>query len=84
MQTYNKPAIAAQVDKMRAEIRQCGVSRVGCEELTLLCSDVSATKEKIGIEQIAEWERWTFEYLPGGSVQFTPLSADTATPIVSP
>jgi hypothetical protein len=81
---YEKQDIAAQVDKMRAEIQQCGVSRVGCEELTLLCSDVSAKQEKIGIEQIAEWERWTFEYLPGGSVQFMPLSADPVIPLVFP
>lgn len=84
MWTYGKPDIAAQVDKMRYEIQQCGVSRVGCEDLALLCSDVSAVREKIGIEQIAEWERWTFEYLPDGSVQFTPLAANTAIPVVSP
>jgi hypothetical protein len=84
MWTYGKPDIAAQVDKMRFEIQHFGLSRVGCKELKLLCSNVSATDEKIGIEQIAEWERWTFEYLPDGSVQFTSLPANTSIPVVSP
>src|ERR1017187_7264331 len=66
------------------EIQHFGLSRVGCKELKLLCSNVSATDEKIGIEQIAEWERWTFEYLPDGSVQFTSLPANTSIPVVSP
>lgn len=75
---YGRAEIADQVDKMRADIQRCGESHVGCKELALLCSDeVSAAEEKNGIEQIAEWERWTFVYLPGGSVRFTPLSADT-------
>jgi Protein of unknown function (DUF3606) len=26
-----------------------------------------------GIAEIAEWERWTFEYLPDGSVRFRNL-----------
>jgi hypothetical protein len=74
MSRYPHPDIAAQVDKIRAEIQQHGESRVGCDELCLLCPDeVSAKQEKIGIEQIAEWERWTFEYLPDGSVRFSPL-----------
>lgn len=68
------PAIAAQVDKIRAEIRQCGESYVGKDELFLLCPDeVSNAQELNGIAQIAEWERWTFEYLPSGSVRFSNL-----------
>jgi hypothetical protein len=68
------PGIAAQVDKIRAEIRQHGESRVGCEESSLLCPDeVSNAQELNGIAQIAEWERWTFEYLPDGSVRFMSL-----------
>ena len=74
MQTPDHPAIAAQVDKIRAEIRQCGESYVGKDELFLLCPDeVSNAQELIGISEIAEWERWTFEYLPSGSVRFTHL-----------
>jgi hypothetical protein len=73
MQNYDHPGIAAQVDKIRAEIRQHGESHVGCHELQLLCPETSAKEEKNGIEQIAEWERWTFEYLPDGSVRFTNL-----------
>lgn len=74
MQKYDRPDIAAQVDKIRAAIAQYGESRVGCEELRLLCPDeVSANKELTGIAQIAEWERWTFEYFPDGSVRFINL-----------
>jgi hypothetical protein len=64
------------VEKMRADIRQYGESRVGGDELHLLChSVVSATQELRGIAQIAEWERWTFEYQADGSVRFTSLYA---------
>ena len=74
MQNPEQPGIAAQVDKIRAEIRQHGESRVGCHELSLLCpNEVSNAQELNGIAQIAEWERWTFEYLPDGSVRFTNL-----------
>jgi hypothetical protein len=61
MSNYSKPDVITQVMKIRSEIRQFGESRVGCEELSLLCSDVSAAQEKIGIEQIAEYEGWTFQ-----------------------
>jgi hypothetical protein len=74
VQTPDHPAIAAQVDKIRAEIRQYGESYVGKDELFLLCPDeVSNAQELIGISEIAEWERWTFEYLPSGSVRFSNL-----------
>ena len=50
MQNPDHPGIGAQVDKIRAEIRQHGESRVGCEELTLLCrnevSDAQQLREK--------------------------------------
>jgi len=59
---------------MRAEIQERGESRVGCDELALLCpTSVSGAQELNGIAQIAEWERWTFHYLPDGSVRFTNL-----------
>jgi hypothetical protein len=68
------PGIAAQVDKIRAEIQKNGESRVGCYELSLLYpNEVSNAQELNGIAQIAEWERWTFEYLPDGSVRFSNL-----------
>jgi hypothetical protein len=68
------PGIATQVDKIRAEILRHGESRVGRNELSLLCPDeVSNAQELNGIAQIAEWERWTFEYLPDGSVRFSNL-----------
>jgi hypothetical protein len=70
-------SISAQVDKMRADIQRYGESLVGCDELQLLRPGTSEKVAKIGIEQIAEWERWTFKYLPDGSVLFTPLSANS-------
>jgi hypothetical protein len=74
MLNCDHPAIAAQVDKIRAEIRECGESYVGKNELFLLCPDeVSNAQELNGISEIAEWERWTFEYLPDGRVLFSNL-----------
>ena len=74
MQNPGHPSIAAQVDKIRADIRERGESRVGCEELSLLCrNEVSDDQQLRGISEIAEWERWTFEYLPDGSVRFSNL-----------
>ena len=76
MMIYERAEIPAQVDQMRSDIQRCGESHVGCSELTLLRPEVSAKEEKNGIEQIAEWERWTFEYLPDGRVRFSPLPGD--------
>jgi hypothetical protein len=74
MQNPDHLCIGAQVDRIRAEIREHGESRVGCDELSLLCSNkVSDAKQLNGISEIAEWERWTFEYLPDGSVRFSSL-----------
>ena len=78
MANYSKPDVITQVEKIRSEIQQFGESRVGCEELSLLCSDVSAMQEKIGIEQIAEYEGWSFQYLPNGHVRFAPSAAALA------
>jgi hypothetical protein len=71
MQNPDHPGIGAQVDKIRAEIWQHGASRVGCEELTLLCRNEVSDAQ--GLSGIAEWERWTFEYLPDGTVRFSNL-----------
>lgn len=73
MPNYDYPDIAAQVEKIRSEIQLHGESRVGCDELLVLCPNASESQELNGIAQIAEWERWTFEYLPDGSVRFTNL-----------
>jgi hypothetical protein len=74
MQNPEHPGIGSQVDKIRAEIRQCGESRVGGDELFLLRpAEVSIAQELNGISEIAEWEHWTFEYLPDGSVRFSSL-----------
>jgi hypothetical protein len=68
------PGIGAQIDKIRDEIQQCGECYVGKDELFLLCpNDVSDAQELNGMAQIAEWENWTFEYLPSGSVRFSAL-----------
>ena len=75
MSKYSKPDVITQVEKIRSQIQAFGESRVGCEELSLLCSDVTAAQEKIGIEQIAEYEGWTFQYLPDGHVRFSPVLA---------
>jgi hypothetical protein len=77
MQNPDRPGIGAQVDKIRAEIRQCGESYVGKDELFLLRpGEVSNAQALIGISEIAEWERWTFEYLPSGGVRFSSLQAN--------
>jgi hypothetical protein len=74
MQNPDHPSIGAQVDKMRAEIERHGESRVGRNELALLRSDeISDADALTGISEIAQWERWAFEYLPDGSVRFTSL-----------
>ncbi len=79
MPGYKRPNLAAQVNKIRADIREHGESFVGCEELLLLCpTEVSGAEELNGIAQIAEWERWTFEYLPDGTVRF-PASNEAVT-----
>jgi hypothetical protein len=74
MKIHDHPAIAAQVDKIRAEIQEHSESCVGKDDLFLLCpADVSDAQGLIGISEIAEWERWTFEYLASGSVRFSNL-----------
>jgi hypothetical protein len=74
VQNPEHPGIGAQVDKIRADIRQHGESRVGCDELSLLCPNrVPIAQELNGISEIAEWEHWTFEYLPDGCVRFSNL-----------
>lgn len=74
MQNPDHPGIGAQVDQMRAEIRQHGECCVGSEELSLLNpNEVSNAQELNGVSEIAEWERWTFEYLPDGKVRFSNL-----------
>ena len=74
MQTADHPGIGAQVEHMRAAILQFGESVVGKDELFLLCPDeVSNAQELNGISEIAEWEHWTFEYFPDGSVRFKSL-----------
>jgi hypothetical protein len=74
VQNPDHPDIGVQVGKMRAEIRQHGECFVGSDELSLLCpNEVSSAQELNGISEIAEWERWTFEYLPDGKVRFSNL-----------
>ena len=74
MEDPDQRGIGAEVARMRAEIRRHGESRVGGEQLSLLCDHkVTDAQGLSGIVEIAEWERWTFEYLPDGSVRFTAL-----------
>ena len=73
MPNYDQPGVEAQVEKIRSEIQLSGKSRVGCDELCVLCPNASEAEKLNGIAQIAEWERWTFQYLPDGSVIFSSL-----------
>jgi hypothetical protein len=71
VRAYTPATVAAQVDKMRADIRKNGECVVGCEELTLLCHAIVSGSDRIkGLEQIAQWEGWTFEVLPDDEVRF--------------
>ena len=76
MKTYHQSEIGAQVAKIRAEIAQHGESVVGCTELSWLCLSTSESQEKLGLEQIAEWEGWRFMHLADGRVRFIPISVD--------
>jgi len=67
----NRPTLKSQVEIVRQEIQECGVSVVGCEELRVLCPDeVPASTQWNAIARIAKSENWSFTYRPDGSVSF--------------
>jgi hypothetical protein len=70
MQTYAISSVRDQVTEIRAAILLKGEFIAGCEELAILCQEVSEQNRIIGIEQIAEWEGWLFESLPDQTVRF--------------
>ena len=79
MQTYTLSHVARQIDHIRDEIRLCGFSVAGCEELDFLCPDRAPKEERTAwLKQISAWEGWTVERHPDGKVRFSNLlvSAD--------
>ena len=79
MKIYEGAEIAAQIEKIRAEIQRSGMSHVGCHELKLLCPEIPANEQKRAIEQIAVWEDWICRWLPDGSVLFSSLQKRAGT-----
>ena len=74
MRTYSNEKVSLQIDKIRDAMRLEGSFVAGCEQLGLLCSGfVSEGERANGIEQIAKWERWSFERLPDATVRFSVL-----------
>lgn len=73
MPGYKRPELSAgQQDTCRhpgAWREPCGLRRAALA----LPNRVSGAEELNGIAQIAEWERWTFEYLPDGTVRFSSI-----------
>jgi hypothetical protein len=65
-----------QVAAIRAEVALNGSCTVGCEELRLLCPDELSVPEQFArIARIAQRERWSFAFLPDGSVHFSIYAA---------
>ncbi len=73
MRVYAIPTVSEQVDKIREAIRENGIFIAGCEELSILCPEVSEADRMVGIEQIAQWEGWLVEPLPDQTVRFRSL-----------
>ena len=68
------PVVAAQVQAIREAIAASGGYTVGCEELKVLCPDYLSVSEQFGrIAGIAHDERWSFAFLPDGTVHFGTL-----------
>ncbi len=70
----DRPTLKSQVEIVRQEIQEHGVSIVGCEELRVLCPDeVPASTQWNAIARIAKSENWSFTYCPDGCVSFAEL-----------
>jgi len=66
-----KPEIFSQIAKIRVEVRRDGESRVGSDQLGLLCDrEVGLEAQLTAMNEIAQWEHWDFEYLADGRVRF--------------
>lgn len=71
MRNYSEMNVSRQVDGIRSAVRMNGFFIAGSAELGLCCDQVSEEDRTTGIEQIAEWEGWTFKRLPGAMVRFS-------------
>ncbi len=65
--------LKSQIEKIRAEIQERGESTVGCEELCVLCPDVSESGQWNEIAKIAMVEGWSFTFFPNGSIRLAKL-----------
>ncbi len=71
MNVYDREAVEAQVARIREEVNHNGGATIGCEELRILCPDEFTVSEQfMHIATIARKERWSFAFLPDGSVRF--------------
>lgn len=69
--TMAKPEMISQIAKIRSGVRRDGECRVGCDELSLLCSnEVSPRAQLTAVNEIAQWEQWNFDFLADGRVRF--------------
>jgi hypothetical protein len=84
MQPYTLSNVARQIDHIRDEIRLCGFSVAGCEELDFLCTDRASKEERTAwLTQISAWEGWTVEWQAGGKVRLSTLAVSAHGSFVS-
>ena len=64
------PQIAFEVAEIRAEIERRGESSVAPRQLSILSAKIPTAERLRRVAEIAEWEHWSFEFLPNGGVRF--------------
>jgi hypothetical protein len=67
------PTLKSQVRRIRAEIQTQGASTVSCDQLRLLCPDVSVSGQWNEIAKISMGEGWSFTFFPNGSIRLANL-----------